>query len=280
MEQYYSVSVCFLARTPSLGAVGLPSAILFLLVLTFHLLSWCFLRHTTRLAAIQKQLTAAHQLTNDQQQLQHLPDSRDQSTGIKSMPEKITTGYVPLLDGDGASASCPSNLATQVTETSDLGSISSDHERSALLIVHQRGQAEGALHQQHSIRSDSERPLLLVTASSAGSNDEEEEELECIPKTGDQELVDDEEEPDHHGHSNPLMTSFTEDGDSKRLAIQGSSAGDPSLFEAGQVCVIQFNLKICSYLNLCLIFCFICRYLYHQLQHICNTHLRLWQLLL
>ena len=235
MEQYYSVNVCFLARTPSLGAVGLPSAILFLLVLTFHLLSWCFLRHTTRLAAIQKQITAAQQSTSAQQ-LQNL-QSESHEVAIKSIPDKITTGYVPLLDGDGASASCPSNLATQVTETSDLGSISSDHERSALLVVHQRGQAEGALHQQHSIRSDSERPLLLVTASSAGSNDEEEEELECIPKVGDGELDDDEEEePHHHGHSNPLMTSFTEDGDSKRLAAIGSSSnGNPSLFDAGQV---------------------------------------------
>jgi len=234
LEQYYSVSVCFLARTPSLGAVGLPSAILFLLVLTFHLLSWCFLRHTTRLAAIQKQITAAQQSTSAQQ-LQNL-QSEPHEVAIKSIPDKITTGYVPLLDGDGASASCPSNLATQVTETSDLGSISSDHERSALLVVHQRGQAEGALHQQHSIRSDSERPLLLVTASSAGSNDEEEEELECIPKNGDGELDDDEEEPHHHGHSNPLMTSFTEDGDSKRLAAIGSSSnGNPSLFDAGQV---------------------------------------------
>ena len=237
------MNVCFLARTPSLGAVGLPSAILFLLVLTFHLLSWCFLKHTTRLAAIQKQIAAAQQSTSAQQ-LQHLPESHEVT--IKSIPEKITTGYVPLLDGDGASASCPSNLATQVTETSDLGSISSDHERSALLVVHQRGQAEGALHQQHSIRSDSERPLLLVTASSAGSNDEEEEELECIPKTGDGELDDDEEEPHHHGHSNPLMTSFTEDGDSKRLAAIGSSsAGNPSLFDAGHVSLSSVRAAEC-----------------------------------
>jgi len=42
--------LCFLAKTPALGAVGLPAAILVLLVLTFHLLTWCYLRHRRSVA--------------------------------------------------------------------------------------------------------------------------------------------------------------------------------------------------------------------------------------
>lgn len=63
------MQVCFLAWTPSLGAVGLPSSILIFLILTFHLLTWCYMRHTSgmakRLAAhTAATLTHTDQITN------------------------------------------------------------------------------------------------------------------------------------------------------------------------------------------------------------------------
>lgn len=141
-------------------------------------------------------------------------------------------GYVPLaVDGDVTS--CPSNVTNQVTETSDLASLSSDQERIALLV--QRGEAEGAMSANesgviHSGRSESERPLLIVTSSAASSNDDR---LEDGPKT----------DVDEQGHSNPLMASFTDDGDSKKRECASSVA--PSMLDAGQnaVRMIDFQFK-------------------------------------
>ncbi len=145
--------------------------------------------------------------------------------GICGRKDKKTCGqgggYVPLaVDGDVTS--CPSNVTNQVTETSDLASLSSDQERIALLI--QRGEAEGAMSANesgvlHSGRSESERPLLIVTSSAASSSDDR---LEDGAKT----------DVDDQGHSNPLMASFTDDGDSKKRECASSVA--PSMLDAGQ----------------------------------------------
>lgn len=221
--------MCFLAWTPALGAVGLPSAILILLILTFHLLSWGYFRHTTRLAAIQKQLAAqaasssaeAAPAGSSQANQRELTTISGRMTAEKP-PNVPKCGYVPLT-GDGDGTSCPSNLTTQVTETSDLASVSSDQERIALLVsvTHQRGEAEGAQSANeggaslHAGCSESERPLLVT--SSASSDDRLED---GAPKT----------DVDDQGHSNPLMTSFTEDGDSKKMAA--SSVGAPSVMES------------------------------------------------
>lgn len=212
-----------------MGAVGLPSAILILLILTFHLLTWCFLRHTSRLAAIhQKQLAA--QAAAEEPGTAMATASSATSDVNKDMvicgriPKEKKNGgqggYVPLaVDGDVTS--CPSNVTNQVTETSDLASLSSDQERIALLV--QRGEAEGAMSANesgviHSGRSESERPLLIVTSSAASSNDDR---LEDGPKT----------DVDEQGHSNPLMASFTDDGDSKKRECASSVA--PSMLDAG-----------------------------------------------
>jgi hypothetical protein len=244
LEQYYGPKICFLAWTPSLGAVGLPSAILILLILTFLLLTWCFLRHTSRLAAIhQKQLAT---LTKAEEPGAMAAAATASSEGSKDIgmcgrmqKDKKTCGlqggYVPLaVDGDVTS--CPSNVTNQVTETSDLASLSSDHERIALLI--QRGEAEGAMSANESIvlhsgRSESERPLLIVTSSAASSSDDR---LEDGPKT----------DVDEQGHSNPLMASFTDDGDSKKRECASSVA--PSVMDSGiqnAVRKLYLSLKSC-----------------------------------
>lgn len=209
------------------------------------MLSWGYLRHTSRLAAIQKQLSAqalaAATAAATGEEAVCPGNQRDLSTiGVRANAEKPNVnapkcGYVPL-SGDGDVTSCPSQLATQVTETSDLASVSSDQERIALLMgpgvltqqQQQRGEAEGAQSANegaggsvlNSGRSDSERPLLVT--SSASSDDRLEE--------GTRTDVDDQ------GHSNPLMTSFTEDGDSKKLAA--STVGAPSVLDAPQDSVI------------------------------------------
>jgi len=224
-----------LAKTPALGAVGLPAAILILLILTFHLLSWGYLRHTMRLAAIQKQLSAQALAAGATEEVTQDTATERELTTISTRvgPEKQSTpksGYVPLM-GDGDGTSCPSQLTTQVTETSDLASVSSDQERIALLInpvdvsqqAQQRGEAEGAQSASegaggsvlHSGRSESERPLLIASESTFS---------ESRLDDGSKLEVDDE------GHSNPLMTSFTEDGDSKKMA--NSSVGALSVTEA------------------------------------------------
>lgn len=230
LEQYYGSKICFLAWTPSLGAVGLPSAILILLILTFHLLTWCFLRHTSRLAAIHQKQLAAQIATVEPNEMASTTAAESEANKDLGMcgripKEKKTCGlqggYVPLaVDGDVTS--CPSNVTNQVTETSDLASLSSDHERIALLI--QRGEAEGAMSANgsialHSGRSESERPLLIVTSSAASSSDDR---LEDGAKT----------DVDEQGHSNPLMASFTDDGDSKKRECAMSVA--PSMLETGE----------------------------------------------
>ena len=250
LEQYYSPVICFLAWTPALGAVGLPSAILILLILTFHLLSWGYLRHTHRLAAIQKQMAAQAAASSEPVQSS---SSQSNQRELATISGRVTTekppsmpkcGYVPLT-GDGDGTSCPSNLATQVTETSDLASVSSDQERIALLvpIAHQRGEAEGAQSANeggtslHAGRSESERPLL-VTSSASSADDR-------LEDAGAKTDVDDQ------GHSNPLMTSFTEDGDSKKLAassidaqsVTESSTPNPvGIFLLEIICTL--NLKV------------------------------------
>ena len=60
------MQVCFLAWTPSLGAVGLPSSILIFLILTFHLLTWCYVRHTSGMAKRLAAHTAATLTHTDQ----------------------------------------------------------------------------------------------------------------------------------------------------------------------------------------------------------------------
>ena len=223
-----------MAWTPSLGAVGLPSAILILLILTFHLLTWCFLRHTSRLAAIHQKQLAAQAAAEDPGAVAAAASvvaseaNKDLGTcGRKDKKACGQGGYVPLaVDGDVTS--CPSNVTNQVTETSDLASLSSDQERIALLI--QRGEAEGAMSANesgvlHSGRSESERPLLIVTSSAASSSDDR---LEDGAKT----------DVDDQGHSNPLMASFTDDGDSKKRECASSVA--PSMLDAGRNTVRKY----------------------------------------
>lgn len=146
-------------------------------------------------------------------------------------------GYLPLT-GDGDATSCPSNMTTQVTETSDLASLSSDHERIALLVQVQRGEAEGAMSANesgviNSGRSESERPLLMVTSSSVASSSED--RIEEAART----------DVDEHGHSNPLMTSFTEDADSKKRSVCATSMA-PSVPEAAQPLVRNVHIVHCS----------------------------------
>lgn len=189
-----------------------------------------------RLAAIQKQLSAqALAAGSTEEATQDTVTERELTTiSTRIGPEKQSTpksGYVPLM-GDGDGTSCPSQLTTQVTETSDLASVSSDQERIALLInpvdvsqQAQRGEAEGAQSASegaggsvlHSGRSESERPLLIASESTFS-----ESRLDDGSKL----------EVDDQGHSNPLMTSFTEDGDSKKMA--NSSVGALSVMEATQ----------------------------------------------
>lgn len=243
-----------MAWTPSLGAVGLPSAILILLVLTFHLLTWCFLRHTSRLAAIHQKQLAAQAAAEEPGAMASASlatsNANKDLVMCGRMPKEkkpciLQGGYVPLaVDGDVTS--CPSNVTNQVTETSDLASLSSDQERIALLV--QRGEAEGAMSANesgvlHSGRSESERPLLIITSSAASSNDDR---LEDGPKT----------DVDEQGHSNPLMASFTDDGDSKRREC--SSSVSPSMLDAGQnavnVCVISTRygcIKLSTFYSRC-----------------------------
>ena len=118
MEQYCSGVVCFLARLPSLGAVALPSAIVLFLILTFHLLTWCYMRHQRTIAKLELlQIPAMLEPASSAA----APETGSVQSGATASQLTVCVlkkqdGYSPL---DGAS--CPSNitnLTTLMTEVS------------------------------------------------------------------------------------------------------------------------------------------------------------------
>lgn len=195
------------------------------------------MRHTARMIAIHQQQLATQQAGHQEQapSVPILEQSKEsnfaEGNSIERKGPSHQGGYLPLT-GDGDATSCPSNMTTQVTETSDLASLSSDHERIALLVQVQRGEAEGAMSANesgvlNSGRSESERPLLMVTSSSVASSSED--RIEEATRT----------DMEEQGHSNPLMASFTEDAASKRRSGCVSNLV-PSVMEPAQPLVSHF----------------------------------------